>query len=137
MSREYYKEILGAKFEKQVYNECFKFAMNNDLSLDWLSQCGIKQYYIAQCERVKENLKLFPLLMGVDNIIMSDLAMNKSLEVFNSRATYIQKKYSKDHTCGRCKEKKILISKMQTRAADEGHTVIFTCDNCGFTRREN
>ena len=34
-------------------------------------------------------------------------------------------------------EKKIIISKMQTRAADEGHTVVYTCGMCGWRRQEN
>lgn len=137
MERQHYKEILGEKFEKQIFTDCYKYSMNNGLSLDWLNQCGIKQYYIVQCERVRVNLEMFPELKNRDNIIISDMEMNPAIRKYDTKATYVEKVYSKDHKCGRCNEMKISISKIQIRSADEGHTVVYTCGACGWKRHEN
>lgn len=138
MERSDYKLILGEKFEKQIFEHCYKYAMNNNLSLDWLNVCGIRQYYLVQCERIRCNLEQFPNLLEVDNIMnLSDAKMNPKYDIYNVKVTFIDRVYSKDHKCGRCGKKTIILSKIQLRAADEGHTNVQTCDKCGWSKREN
>ena len=39
--------------------------------------------------------------------------------------------------CKRCKSNKLTIQQKQTRSADEGATVFFTCKECSFSWKEN
>ena len=134
--REKYINYFGAKMEQQIFVFCFKFCINNNFPLDWLHPCGFKQYYILQCERFKTNIELNPPLREVENITeLSDRQMK--LGYVEKKATFIEKIYSSDHACAKCGAKKISITKMQLRAADEGPTTIFTCDQCGHKRKEN
>ena len=65
--------------------------------------------------------------------------MRRAMELYNSS----YKHYDADddvsvldllddsvHTCPHCGSKRVLVSEMQTRSADEGATVTYTCAQC-------
>lgn len=45
----------------------------------------------------------------------------------------IDKKYAQNTICRKCKQKTISYYGVQTRATDEGSSLRFECDNCGFS----
>jgi DNA-directed RNA polymerase subunit M/transcription elongation factor TFIIS len=136
--RDHYKKILGADVEQRVFEFCYKESTAKNYPLDWLAPCGFKQYYTVKCEEVFFNITKWPELAENPKIMyLSNIAKNPGFAIYDTKATFTAKVYSKDHTCGRCGLKKITITKKQTRSADEGHTVIFACDACGWSRREN
>ena len=135
--RNKYKKKL-AEQEERIFDFCIEFAINHNIVLDWNDPAGFTILYISQCERFYENIKLFPELKNNPNLVnMKDSDMDIEKRKYIQEVSYVEKVYSKDHFCYRCKEKKISIEKKQLRSLDEGFTTVYTCDACGWTRKEN
>ena len=64
----------------------------------------------------------------INPLLFSDILIRKQLqdETLNYRET------TDMYQCKKCKERKFTIETRQTRCADEGETLIFTCTVCGF-----
>ncbi|BGP42096.1 DNA-directed RNA polymerase I core subunit rpa12 [Rhodotorula kratochvilovae] len=48
-----------------------------------------------------------------------------------------KKKVYVDETCEKCGEKQMSVKTMQLRSADEGATVFYSCEKCGYQTRLN
>ncbi|KAI5479262.1 hypothetical protein MNV49_003957 [Pseudohyphozyma bogoriensis] len=48
-----------------------------------------------------------------------------------------KKKVFVDETCEKCGEKQMSVKTMQLRSADEGATVFYSCERCGYQTRLN
>ncbi|GAA5926221.1 uncharacterized protein JCM15063_000219 [Sporobolomyces koalae] len=54
-----------------------------------------------------------------------------------NRGDVEKKKVYVDETCEKCGAKQMSVKTMQLRSADEGATVFYSCDKCGFQTRLN
>ncbi|GAA5961488.1 hypothetical protein JCM3765_003603 [Sporobolomyces pararoseus] len=54
-----------------------------------------------------------------------------------NRGDVEKKKVYVDETCEKCGAKQMSVKTMQLRSADEGATVFYSCDKCGYQTRLN
>lgn len=69
----------------------------------------------------------------LNNYELNDNSHEIKKEIELRKNQEIQIKYSEDHLCSKCKEKKTKEYRLQTRSGDEGYTYKVECVNCGFS----
>ncbi|GAA5909465.1 hypothetical protein JCM8208_006533 [Rhodotorula glutinis] len=84
------------------------------------------QAYEGQVITTKSNPAAFP----------SSLRQLKS-SLVKGRGEVEKKKVYVDEVCEKCGEKQMSVKTMQLRSADEGATVFYSCEKCGWQTRLN
>lgn len=141
MIRKQYQESLGEHIERCIFRYIYKKACDANIELYWDSSI-FTNIYLAEIQRIEKNIEINPALReqfnkSDDFMNLSDLQINDRWRHLDKTVTVIQDKYSIDHSCHKCGERKITITKVQTRGLDEGETVVYRCMACNHTWREN
>jgi DNA-directed RNA polymerase subunit M/transcription elongation factor TFIIS len=136
--------------EKAIYNKCYKEI--NPLYRSW-DFIEFEDYY---CDEIRHILTNIDQKSHVANKDIIKLLKVKSLQEICNMSVYDihptlwdpifedmrkqeeAKNYEGTNTgmrCRRCGSRDLFISQSQTRSADEGSTIMTTCNNCGNVKK--
>lgn len=163
-TRDVFRELELSDLEVQdleigVYNATIQYCSSNSVPANWKNKL-FRDVYFSKARNVYTNLKPDTYVKNTTLInrvkegefAPHDLAfqsrdalfpeiweeINANEDVINS-GSYNMKQASmtEEVVCGKCNKRKVSYYELQTRSADEGTSIYYTCLLCGYKWKQN
>ena len=75
-------------------------------------------------------------MSSLQDLINKDIDERIDISIYKTKKTEVLVKNCEEK-CKKCNSKNVHVMSKQTRSADEGTTLFFTCLDCGYVWRRN